>query len=93
MTGARLAPVASSGISGSTCIVFCQFCQSLFGMRSAIGPPVAANFGVAQFGSGYEQIYQQLAPAGICTSADTDRRATMQREDSEPVNIERAATA
>ncbi len=39
---------------------------------------VAANFGVAQFGSGYEQIYQQLAPAGICTSADTDGRATMQ---------------
>ena len=38
VTGARLAPVASSGISGSTCIVFCQFCQSLFGMRSAIGP-------------------------------------------------------
>jgi len=33
---------------------------------------------VAQFGSGYEQIYQQLAPAGICTSADTDGRATMQ---------------
>ncbi len=40
---------------------------------------VAANFSVAQFGSGYEQIYQQLAPAGICTSADTDGRATMQR--------------
>ena len=39
---------------------------------------VAANFGVAQFGSGYEQIYQQLAPAGICTSADTDGRATLQ---------------
>ena len=39
---------------------------------------VAANFSVAQFGSGYEQIYQQLAPAGICTSADTDGRATMQ---------------
>ena len=39
---------------------------------------VAANFAVAQFGSGYEQIYQQLAPAGICTSADTDGRATLQ---------------
>ena len=39
---------------------------------------VAANFGVAQFGSGYEQIYQQLAQAGICTSADTDGRGTMQ---------------
>jgi glycosyltransferase involved in cell wall biosynthesis len=38
---------------------------------------VAANFGVTQFGSGYEQIYQQLAPAGICTSADTYDRATM----------------
>ena len=38
---------------------------------------VAANFGVAQFGSGYEQIYQQLAPAGICTSADTYDRARM----------------
>ena len=39
---------------------------------------VAANFGVTQFGSGYEQIYQQAAPAGICTSADADNRATMQ---------------
>ena len=39
---------------------------------------VAANFGVAQLGSGYEQIYQQLAPAGICTSADADGRATLQ---------------
>ena len=39
---------------------------------------VAANFGVTQFGSGYEQIYQQAAPARICTSADADDRATMQ---------------
>jgi glycosyltransferase involved in cell wall biosynthesis len=38
---------------------------------------VAANFGVTQFGSGYEQIYQQLAPAGINTSADIYDRATM----------------
>ena len=52
---------------------------------------VAANFGVAQFGSGYEQIYQQLAPAGICTSADTDGRATMQatQEDIEGAKEER----
>jgi glycosyltransferase involved in cell wall biosynthesis len=40
---------------------------------------VAANFGVAQFGSGYEQIYKQLVPAGTCTSADTGGRATMDR--------------
>ena len=39
---------------------------------------VAANFGVAQFGSGYEQIYQQLVPAGMSTSADTGGRARMQ---------------
>ena len=40
VTGVRLAPAASAGVSGSTCIVRCQFGQSLLAMRSAMGAPV-----------------------------------------------------
>ena len=52
---------------------------------------VAAHFGVAEFGSGYERIYQQLAPAVMSTSVDTDGRATMQatQEDIEGAKEER----
>jgi len=40
VTSGRSVPVAPSGISGSAYIVRCQFSQSLFGISSAIGPPV-----------------------------------------------------
>ena len=40
VTSARLAPVAPSGISFSTCIVCCQLTQSRLRMSIAIGAPV-----------------------------------------------------
>ena len=40
VTAGRSVPEASAGWSGSTCIVRCQFSQSLFGISNAIGAPV-----------------------------------------------------
>ena len=40
VTAGRSAPDASAGCSGSEYIVRCQFSQSLFGMKSAMGAPV-----------------------------------------------------
>ena len=50
-TAARSAPGALAGISDSEYIVRCQFSQSLFGISSAIGPPVVTPWRMPLSGS------------------------------------------
>ncbi len=51
VTSGRSDPEAASGISVSTYIVRCQFSQSLFGISSAIGPPVVRPWRMPEIAS------------------------------------------
>ncbi len=51
VTGGRSTPDAPAGICGSTYIVRCQFSQSLFGISSAIGPPLVTPWRTPLSGS------------------------------------------
>ena len=74
VTSARLAPVAPSGISFSTCIVCCQLTQSRLRMSMAIGAPVVRPLAHARENLGAVAFDLHAAAASVAALAPPQLR-------------------